>query len=381
MSHPLRIALVSPYDFAVPGGVNRHVAALAHYLQARGHAPTILAPSSEPPADASPLHPISTVTIPVPFSGSVARLSLSPVAVLRVRRLLEETPFDIIHIHEPTIPTLAPIVVRYAKSVLVGTFHAYREENLAFDFGKPLFRYLDALHGRIAVSEAARDYIAAYFPAEYRIIPNGIEWAMFADPAIHPFETYQQQGPVILFVGRLEERKGFRHLLRAFRQVKTQVPNAQLVVVGAFQREEITPYVQYIRHYRVHGVRFVGYVPTEELPRWYRTATIFCAPSVGFESFGIVLLEAMAAGVPVVASDISGYRCVVQHGVQGELVPPGDEEALAETLVRLLHDPATCERYGAAGRETSRRYDWRVVAEEVESFYTELLTAHCLSSS
>lgn len=371
----LRVALVSPYDYPYPGGVTEHISYLGRHLRRLGHHVTIVAPSSTPEQELDEhVVRVGSFIVPVPFNGSVARVSLSPRMYIRIRQLLNAEHFDVIHIHEPTVPTLAPAILRYSRSINVGTFHAYRESNTGFEVGKPIFRYMGRLHGRIAVSEATKAYIQQYFPGEFRVIPNGIEVDHFGDPTIKPIEKYTDDDYLnILFVGRLEERKGFRYLLRAFRQVKLDVPSARLLVVGAFEKEDRAPYVKYVRHYHLHDVKFIGYVPSEELPRWYHTADIFCAPSTGYESFGIVLLEAMAAGVPIVASDIAGYRSVLQHGVQGELVPPADPEMLAATLTRLLRDLERRAVYGQAGRETAPRYAWEQVTEQVLSYYRELL--------
>lgn len=370
----LRIAQVSPYDYPYPGGVTEHISYLGGHLRKMGHDVTIIAPSSTPEEELEDhVVRIGSFIVPVPFSGSIARLSLSPRMYLQLRKLLNEQQFDVIHIHEPTVPTLAPATLRYSRSINVGTFHAYRETGTGLEVSKPLFRYMERLHGRIAVSEANRRYALRYFGGEYRVIPNGIEVSRFADASIQPIEKYDDDYLNVLFVGRLEERKGFRHLLRAFRRVKEDVANARLLVVGAYEKEDKTTYLEYVRHYHVHDVRFIGYVPGDELPRWYHTADVFCAPSTGFESFGIVLLEAMAAGVAVVASDIAGYRSVVQHGVQGELVPPADTETLAATLTRLLRDEERRRAYGEAGRETAPRYAWERVTEQVLAYYYELL--------
>ncbi len=373
-SRPLRVALVSPYDFPYPGGVTAHILALDRHLRALGHHVRIIASSSAPESELGEhVIKVGGVIVPVPFSGSLARITVSPRVYSRVKELLSEETFDIVHVHEPTVPPLAPAVLHHSRSVNVGTFHAYRDANVGFELAKPVFGYLERLHGRIAVSKAAYEYISKYFPGEYRIIPNGIEYDHFAGPHVHPVERFCDGRPNVLFVGRLEERKGFRYLLRAFRQVKEAIPEARLLVVGAFDKEDARPYIEYVWHYRVRGVRFIGYVSWDELPRWYRTAHLFCAPSTGFESFGIVLLEAMASGVPVVASDIPGYRCVIQHGVQGELVPPANVEALAETIIRLLRDPERCRRYAQAGQRTAAKYDWRRVTTQVLAYYYELL--------
>lgn len=211
-----------------------------------------------------------------------------------------------------------------------------------------------------------------YFPADYVVIPNGIDYARFADPALRPPEPFDDGRPTVLFVGRLERRKGLRYLLEAFARVQAACPEARLLLVGAFGKAEKAPYVAQAWALRLRQVRFIGYVPDAELPRYYRAATVFCAPSIGMESFGIVLLEAMAAGVPVVATDIPGYNEVVEDGVQGFLVPPEDPEALAEALLRLLRDPALRARMSAAGRQRARQYDWDEIARRVVEFYEEV---------
>ncbi|MBA3534424.1 MAG: glycosyltransferase family 4 protein [Ardenticatenales bacterium] len=375
MSTALRIALVSPYDYAYPGGVNEHIRHLAHHLRLRGHFVEVLAPTSAEQGAEDGVIKVEADIVEVPFGGSIARIPLSWTIWREVKALLSNHVYDIVHVHEPTTPVFSPAVLYYSRAVNVGTFHQYRETHAGYEFGRPLFRYfIKRLHGRIAVSRAARDFVESYFPADYRIIPNGIELAEFDNPQIQPWEALRNDGRLnILFVGRLEKRKGFRYLLRAFRLVKEEVPEARLLVAGAYDREDRLPYVRYVRHFRIRDVKFVGLVPEHEKARWYKTAHIFCAPSTGFESFGIVLAEAMAAGTPIVASDIAGYRDVIQHGVTGLLVPPEDEESLARALIRLLRDPDECHRLSEAARIEVQRYDWLRVTREIESFYWELL--------
>jgi phosphatidylinositol alpha-mannosyltransferase len=374
---PLRVALVSPYDYPYPGGVTEHISYLEKHLRALGHLVKIIAPSSTAPADLeSHIIQVGDTIVQVPFSGSIARVTLSPRLFPRMSRFFEREQFDIVHVHEPTIPALSLAVLYGSQSVNIGTFHAYRENiNTSYEIGRPILRYfLSRLHGRIAVSQATAEYIASYFPGTYRVIPNGIEVERFADPTILPIERFSDDNKFnILFVGRLERRKGFRYLLRAFRQVKSVLPQARLLVVGAYEKADRAPFVRYVRHFGLRDVKFIGYVSPEELPRWYHTAHIFCAPSTGYESFGIVLLEAMASGVPIVASDIAGYRSVLTSGVDGELVPPENEEALAEALIRLATDHARRLAYIAAGRLKANRYRWSTVAQEVADFYYETI--------
>ncbi len=371
----MKIAQVSPYDYPYAGGVQEHIRCLDRYLRARGHEVWILAPSS---ADEDELQDniikVSGAVWPVPYSGSIARITLSPRVYRRVKGILRERAFDIVHIHEPIVPVLPLAVLRHSKAVNVGTFHAYRDSHAAYEWAKPVLEpFFNRLDGKIAVSPAARDAVAHYFPGEYMIIPNGIEVERFAGPEVEPWPRFMDGKLNVLFVGRLEKRKGFRHLLRAFRYVKAAVPNARLIVVGAYDREEKAPFVHYAREEHIRDVKFVGYAESAAIPRYYRSAHVFCAPSTGFESFGIVLLEAMASGVPIVASDIPGYRTVMTDGAEGFLVPPEDEPALAGALIRLLQNPELRARMSVRGRETAERYDWARVTTQIQAYYEELL--------
>jgi phosphatidylinositol alpha-mannosyltransferase len=375
----MKIALVSPYDYPYPGGVTKHISTLYDCFRRLGHEVKIITACSDV-GENLPDHVIkvSGFITPVPFSGSVARISLAPIIYQRVKRLLRQEQFDVIHVHEPMTPALPLVVLRHCKviphAVIVGTFHAYRETSAGYNYGRPIFgRFIQRLDGRIAVSKASRDYIAQYFPGDYVIIPNGIDVARFSDPSLAPIQRFNDGKPNILFVGRLEKRKGFRHLLAAFAHIKKAVPEARLIVAGAYEKADKEAFVLYARSHRLRDVRFVGLVSEEDLPRYYRTCDVFCAPSIGFESFGLVLLEAMAAGRPIVASDIVGYRAVVRNGEEGLLVPPGDEEALATALVSLLRDPGLRQRVGERGQARASAYSRDGIAQRILDFYGELL--------
>jgi phosphatidylinositol alpha-mannosyltransferase len=177
----------------------------------------------------------------------------------------------------------------------------------------------------------------------------------------------------VLFVGRLDKRKGLKYLIKVYAQVKKAVPEARLLVVGAYDKEDKAEFVLYARKHRLRDVRFIGHVPEEDLPRYYRTCHVFCAPSTGFESFGIILLEAMAAGKPIVASDIAGYRGVLEDGKEGLLIPPEDERRLADALICLLKEPALRERMGHQGQDKATDYSWQKVAQQILEYYQELL--------
>ena len=280
----MKIALVTPYDYPYPGGVNEHVTALDREFRALGHDTRIIAASTtDEDILGDHVIKVSGAISPVPFSGSTARITLAPQVYRRVKKILKEEKFDVVHVHEPTVPVLSLIVLRHSHALNVGTFHAFRETNTLYEYMAPLVkRVFNRLDGRIFVSEAVRDYITQYFPGDYVIIPNGIDYDRFSSPDIKPIERFNDGRPNILFVGRLEKRKGFRHLLRAYPYIKLAIPNARLIVVGAYGDKEKGSFLRYARTHKLRGVHFVGYVSPEELPRYYRTATVFCAPNTGF---------------------------------------------------------------------------------------------------
>lgn len=372
----MRIALVSPYDYSVPGGVNKHINHLEREFTRLGHEPRILVPSSEQVNDAHVINASSSI-IPVPFAGSIARISLSPRTYRRTKRILQEGRYDVLHLHEPLMPMLPLAVLRHhdlvPQAVCVGTFHSYREVSRAYYYGAPIFRrFFKRLDGLIAVSRASQGYHARYFPGEYTVIPNGVDMELYGRADLGPIQEFADGRPNLLFVGRLEKRKGLPYLVEAFALIKREMPKARLVVVGAFDEWDQVPFRFQMRHLGLSDVHFVGRVGDEELARYYRTADVFCAPSTGSESFGMVLLEAMAAGAPIVASDIEGYREVVDDGAQGVLVKPEDPAALAAALLALLRDPERRRAMSLAGQDKAPRYAWPVVAARVIEFYTSL---------
>ncbi len=368
----MKIALVSPYDMAYPGGVGRHIAGLSGQFRQLGHEVVIIAPSSaeRDEVDEEGIYRIGRVTS-VPTNGSIARITLSLRMANRVRQILHREQFDVVHLHEPLMPALPPTVLKCSQTVNVATFHAFRQSSYGYFYGRPyLRRIFNRLDGRIAVSRAAWEFISSYFPQTYSIIPNGVDLSRFQS-AIEPIERFRDGRLNILFVGRLEKRKGLAYLLRAYPYIKRRVPNSRIIVVGGQGRHS----QQYRAYAEAHGLRdivFVGQVSDDELPRYYATADVFCAPSTGGESFGVILIEAMAMGKPIVASDIDGYRQVVTDGVHGRLVPPRDERLLADALCSLLEDPALRARYAAAGLQAAGAYGWERVAGRVLAYYDEV---------
>jgi len=377
----LKIAMVSPYDFTWPGGVTAHVAYLARELGRLGHQVQVLAPHSPSREcqEAEKFVPLGR-SVPLPSGGSIARVSLSWWLYRKVRSLLKEEDFDIIHLHEPMAPILPLCVLEFSNTVNVGTYHATNNHTHLYKLGSLVVkRWHRRLHGGIAVSPAARSYVNNAFPGDYEIIPNGIDVERFTQNAA-PWPQYQDGKTNILFVGRLEKRKGLRYLLDAYSRIKWDLPNIRLLVVGSGNPDKESHRILAARG--LQDVEFLGPVSQEDLPRYYATADIFCSPATGSESFGIVLLEAMASGKPVVASDIEGYASIMSDGRQGILIPPKDSEALSAALARLVQDPSLRQQMGAEGRLTAEGYRWSKVARRVEEYYYQCLEAHqCLETA
>jgi phosphatidylinositol alpha-mannosyltransferase len=366
----MKIALVSPYDWSVPGGVNNHCHHLRNELIAAGHDVRICEPASKRVDDPDVIQ-IGKRPVSLPVSGSVARISLSLTLGPPVRRVLAEEAFDIVHVHEPFMPVLPIHFLRYSEAVNVGTFHATRDKKQFFyAWGKRhLRRWFRRLDGKIAVSTAASGFIEEYFPGYYNIIPNGVDVERFS-AEVEPVERFQDGKLNILFVGRPEKRKGLDYLLQAYPLVKTQLPDVRLLIVGA---GKFGRYERMVKSQRLADVEFCGFVSDKDLPRYHQTADVFCAPNTGFESQGLILLEAMAAGLPVVASNIEGFASVVTHDVEGQLVLPEDVEGLAAALIDVLSSAAKRKRMAAQGKRRAQAFSWPRVAQQVLSYYERLL--------
>jgi len=373
----MRIALASPYDWSVPGGVNRHVSNLAQHYIRRGHDVRVIAPSSKRlHVQPDYLNIIGHSSIGLPASGSVANIALSYNLGPRVKAYLARESFDIVHIHEPFMPLLPFQFVRYTRSTTVATFHAARDTGSRnYAYGKVIIApWWRNIHGRIAHSRAALKLIGAYFAGRYRVIPSGIDYAFFASEA-PPFPEFRDGKRNILFVGRQEQRKGLPYLIEAFGKLKQEMPDTRLIVVGpdGGLRQAC---IRYISEHNVKDVVFTDLVPYEDLPRYYKTADVFCAPNTGNESLGLIVLEAMAAGAPIVGTRIQGFQDVLTEGVHGLLVPPKDSEALCVALRKLLNDAAMREEMGRAGSRDARKYSWDEMSGRVLQMYEDTTNGH-----
>ncbi|HJW64989.1 MAG TPA: glycosyltransferase family 4 protein [Actinomycetes bacterium] len=367
----MNIGLVCPYEWTVPGGVGNHVRALAGELRRAGHRVDVLAPAERPVSEAGFVGLGGSLA--VPYNGSVARIAIGPRTLVRVRRAVREGGYDLLHVHEPLSPSVGLLAATQAGPVpVVGTFHANLGRSLALEAASPLLRRVyDRLAGRIAVSASARDTWQGHFGGAMAVVPNGVAPEFFARP--DPLDGWKGDGPTVLFVGRLEPRKGLTYLVRAFLRLKPAFPRLRLLVVGRDDRHQRDKAMAMVPPRLRPDLVFVGSVPQADLPSYYASADLFCAPSLGGESFGIVLAEAMAVGLPVVCSDIGGYRDVVRDGADGLLVPPRDPEAIAAAIAGLLDNPARLAAMGEAAATTARRYAWPVVAGEVAQVYEAAL--------
>jgi phosphatidylinositol alpha-mannosyltransferase len=365
---PLKVGIVSPYGYPHPGGVNEHVRFTYDAMRRMGHDAWIIT-SKYGRERESEGHVIRLGTgWAAPANGSVGRVTLGLRFKHQAREVLAEHAFDILHFHEPFVPFLSPTMLDASETVNVATFHAFGGFSPSYWIGSRFAgRLASKLDGRIAVSGAARHFINRYFPGDYQIIPNGVDLEHFA--SAEPFEELRDGILNLLFVGRFEERKGLIHLLKAYNRLRKRKVDARLLVIGAGPK--LREYKRFVGLRGIRDVEWLGRVSDDDKVRYFASADIFCAPNTGQESFGIVLLEAMAAGVPIVASDIHGFKRVVERNVQGLLVEPRNPRALAAALYRLAIDPDLRHDMGEAGRARAPEFSWDRVTERIVDFYYE----------
>jgi phosphatidylinositol alpha-mannosyltransferase len=360
----MRIGMVCPYSFDVPGGVQSHVLQLAKVMRARGHEVSVLAPAS--PHVSLPDYVVTAGrAIPIPYNGSVARLQFSPAVHGRVRKWLTQGDFDVLHLHEPNAPSLSMWALRVAEGPIVATFHTSTTKSLTLSVFQGVLRpWHEKIVGRIAVSDVARRWQMEALGSDAVEIPNGVDVGSLASAA--PLDGYPRPGKTVLFLGRYDEpRKGMSVLLDALPRVVERFGDVQLLIVGHGDEDELRGQAGELMRY----IRFLGLVDDAGKASAMRSADVYCAPNIGGESFGIVLMEAMAAGTPVVASDLDAFRRVLSDGEVGSLVPVGEAAALADALIEVLDNDVLRQRYVAAGSEAVRHYDWSVVASQIMRVY------------
>jgi phosphatidylinositol alpha-mannosyltransferase len=354
--------------------VVNHIIALEKQLSKMGHDVKIIAPTSRAVEGYNNFIKIGNAHC-YPVKGTTLRISTSLCLESRIKEVMKQEKFDIFHLHEPCMPMLCSALLKFADAPIVGTFHASGVIPNYY-YGWPITTYKlrkrrHRIVGKIAVSKPAMEYANKYVPGEYEVIPNGIDLDIF-HPGVKPLDEYMDGKLNILFVGRLEKRKGLKYLIDAFKIVKEVFPDSRLIVVGPgvrFRRK----YENKVRREHIEDVVFIGKVPFEELPRYYKTADVYCSPAVSGESFGIVLLEAMAVGTPIVATDIPGYRSVLTNAKEGLLVHPRKSKPLADALCRILANKELRIQMGANGIMTSQEYDWKKVSRRIYDYYLKVL--------
>lgn len=366
----MKILLVSPYDLTYPGGVTSHVFDLAHQFERLGHDILVAGPSGGGPLPQNgyTYHVGSSIKFLSP--GDSARVNLNPWIHGSVKEFLNAHQFDVIHMHEPFLGFIGPSFMRYGDGVKVGTFHTWREgPHVPYMAFLPLVRRWNrGLDGRVVVSEAARRTINRYVKADYRLIPNGVDSRRFACEAPPPAHLADDR-PTLLFVGRIEARKGIPYLLQAYKIVKDRVPDARLVIVGDGGLK--STYQQQAERMGLKDVLWEGFVAPEALAGYYQRADAFCSPSTVNESFGITLLEAMASHVPVVATSIN-TSTLGEDGVTGLVVPPKNPQLMAHAVLRVLDNRPMALCLADAAQSRARQFDWEEIAKALLDYYREL---------
>jgi phosphatidylinositol alpha-mannosyltransferase len=369
----MRIGLVCPYPWDVPGGVQYHVRDLAETLRGMGHHVGVLTPAEHEeslPEDVT----FSGRAVPVPYNGSMAGVQFGLVSAARARRWLREGSFDVVHVHEPASVSLSLLVCMIARGPIVATFHAATTRSKMLAALGPWARpWLERINGRIAVSDFARRVQVEHLGGDAVIIPNGVHVDAFADGPPLPGHRRGEGPPTIGFIGRYDEpRKGLPVLLEAMRGVVLEHPDAQLLVAGRGDPDALAELVADDLRDRV---TLLGALSEPDKAAFLRSVDVYCAPNLLGESFGVILLEAMAAGAPVVASDLDAFARVLEDGAAGALVRRGDPAALAGVLSELLAAPSLRAQLAAAGRRTVAAYDWSVVARRILTVYETVAPA------
>jgi len=361
----VRVGLVCPYSWDVPGGVQEHIRDLAETLMDLGHQVSVITPADDDTV--LPAYAVSAGrAVPVPYNGSVGRVAFGFLSASRVRRWLKEGQFDVLHVHEPAAPSLSLLAAWSATGPIVATVHIANPRSRLLHAATPILEYVgEKISARIAVSEAARTTLVEHLGGDAVLIPNGVNVRRYEKA--DPLPGWPGPGGALGFLGRMDEaRKGLGVLLAAFGILGPQRPGLRLLIAGPGDAEEAMEKVPPALRDRVV---LLGQVSEEDKVRVYHSVDVFCAPNTGGESFGIVLAEAMAAGAPIVASDLDAFRMVLRGGEAGELFATGDPDALAQAAARLLDDPARRAELSAAARRAVRAFDWPAVAREVVQVY------------
>ncbi len=365
LNRKLNIGLVSPYGWDAPGGVQVHIRDLAHLLIREGHHVSVLAPVENEDALRDEFVVPAGRPIPIPYNGAVARVLFGPVAASRVRQWISQNDFDLLHIHEPAIPSLGLLACSLSDGPMVGTFHVAAERiRIAFAIVPIVEPIIERLRARIAVSEVARSTLLTHVDTDAVVIPNGIDLASFADASPR---LEWQLGKTIGFIGRFaEKRKGLSLLFEAVPAIVARHPDLRILIAGPGESEEALEWIDPSLHSRI---TFLGMLSDEEKRQFFKSVDLYIAPNSGGESFGIILAEAMATGAAILASDLPAFRFVLDDGRWGRHFRTGDWMDLAEKASDLLDDPKTLEEMAAKSQQGAERFDWPVVGRQILDVY------------
>ncbi len=361
----IRIGMVCPYGWDTPGGVQTHMKDLAEYLISEGHYVSVLAPVSDDSISIEDYVVNAGKPISIPVNGSVARVLFGPLASSRAKQWIAAGDFDLLHLHEPAIPSLSLLACSAAEGPIVGTFHVSTPKKKAiYAIGPILEPIVEKLTARIAVSELARSTLKAHFDTDAVVIPNGIDGEKYANAKVNPEYT----GPnSIGFMGRFEEpRKGLQVLLDSLAIVARFIPDVKYLIAGPGDSEE---FLKQLNPQLQSRIEFLGRLSDQQKESFLKSVDVYVAPNTGGESFGIILTEALSAGTAVVASDIPAFKAVLENGEVGELFKNQDSADLAKVIVGLLRDDERRKKLAHNGKLSSQKYDWQVVAEKIESVY------------
>ncbi|NDD79135.1 MAG: glycosyltransferase family 1 protein [Actinobacteria bacterium] len=361
----IRIGMVCPYGWDTPGGVQTHMKDLAEYLISEGHYVSVLAPVSDDSIRVEDYLVNAGKPISIPVNGSVARVLFGPLASSRAKQWIAAGDFDLLHLHEPAIPSLSLLACSAAEGPIVGTFHVSTPKKKAiYAIGPILEPIVEKLTARIAVSELARSTLKAHFDTDAVVIPNGIDGQKYANAKVNP----EYSGPnSIGFMGRFEEpRKGLQVLIDSLAVVARFIPNVKYLIAGPGDSEE---FLKQLNPQLQSRIEFLGRLSDQEKESFLKSVDLYVAPNTGGESFGIILTEALSAGTAVVASDIPAFKAVLENGEVGALFKNQDSADLAKVIVGLLRDDERRKKLASNGKLSAQKYDWQVVAEQIESVY------------
>lgn len=361
----IRIGMVCPYGWDTPGGVQSHMRDLAEYLIGEGHFVSVLAPISDDTIEFEDYVVNAGKPISIPVNGSVARVLFGPLASSRAKQWIASGDFDLLHLHEPAIPSLSLLACSAAEGPIVGTFHVSTPKKKAiYAIGPILEPIVEKLSARIAVSELARSTLKDHFETDAVVIPNGIDGQKYANAQV----SSEYSGlNTIGFMGRFEEpRKGLQVLIDSLAIVARFIPDVRYLIAGPGDSEE---FMKKINPQLRSRITFLGRLSDKQKESFLKSIEIYVAPNTGGESFGIILTEALSAGTAVIASDIPAFKAVLENGEVGDLFKNEDSADLAKAIVGLLRDDDRRKKLASNGKLSAQKYDWQVVAEQIESVY------------